>query len=221
MLQPLIIQCSPRPHGNSAYAAELVRNCIQRHYADNAQELGAEGVKVIRLCDYAISPCIGCDICAIPKSYRSFFLGCPLSKHDESETVLAALLQASPLYFISPIYHYHLPAQAKAVLDRLQPFYWMELGKVPYPPDFIRGRHQVSILVAGQPRGEQLFHGSMLSLRYSLRSIGFEYEDSLGLRGLDAQNDLRANPVAQERITEIVSRTLNRQTSGLSGYGAP
>lgn len=282
MTSPLILQCSPRPGGNSAHAAKLVQAMLRQgetphrlaggqvveqggkqgqpkgQIGGHIKALTSQGnsqlngqspshvqahsqihdqnhkdqpqksqqkkdqtqdyVPILNLYDYSIAPCIGCDICAIPKSHTTFFLGCPLAPKDDSEPLFRALFQASTLYLISPIYHYHLPAQAKAVLDRLQPFYWMEQGKAPYPPDHHIAkqgpqRRYYPIFIAGQERGQKLFDGSRLTLRYSFHSAGFTNDDWLGLRGLDPKNALKNSPQAQGLLREFITRTLTNVTN--------
>lgn len=210
MKHPLILQCSPRRGGNSAHAAELVQRVIQRHCAPHTGN-GNSKITRLDLADYSISPCIGCDLCAKPQNHTAFFWGCPLAPKDDSEPLFKALFQASTLYIISPIYHYHLPAQAKALLDRLQPFYWMQQGKVPYPAEHSQARHYFPLFIAGQERGQKLFEGSLLTLRYSFQATGFSSSAHLGLRGLDPKNALQTNPESQRMVEEFIERTINQQ----------
>lgn len=202
MDNPLILQCSPRPKGNSAYAANLIQNILEQE----ATLPPETSIRKLNLCDYNITPCIGCDICAIPQSHTTFFLGCPLAPKDQSETLFKEIFRASTLYFVSPIYHYHLPAQAKALLDRLQPFYWMQMKKVPYPANH-KNRRYYPLFIAGQERGQKLFEGSRLSLRYSFEAAGFTSQNFLGLRGLDPQNALKNSPQAQELLRDFIVAT--------------
>ena len=203
---PLILQCSPRPRGNSAYAAKLIQDILEQE----TPLLASKTSRSLNLYDYSISPCTGCDICAIPKSHTSFFLGCPLAPKDDSEALFKEILTASTLYLVSPIYHYHLPAQAKAVLDRLQPFYWMQMNKVPFPAGHQQHRYY-PLFIAGQERGQKLFEGSRLTLRYSFEAAGFTSDSYLGLRGLDPQDALKSSPQAQELLREFILRTLRPQ----------
>lgn len=213
MPQPLIVNCSPRQGGNSAYAADS----IAKKLADAVPPQGA--LTVLSLCDYTITPCIGCDICASPKSHRRFFLGCPLAPQDESEHVITALLQASSLYFVSPIYHYHLPAQAKALLDRLQPFFWMQQQKAPYPSLLTPHIRYFPLFVAGQAQGKKLFEGSLLSLRYSFQSLGWQQGNWLGLRSIDEKDALRHNTEAQKNIEEYLMQSLTPPEPVTSAFG--
>lgn len=208
MDNPLILQCSPRPKGNSAYAAKLIQDILRLEAKPPVTR--PRPVTLLNLYDYTIKPCIGCDICAIPKSYATFFLGCPLAPHDDSESLMKAIFAATTLYVVSPIYHYHLPSQAKALLDRLQPFYWMQMGKVAYPTTQ-QNRRYYPLFIAGQERGQKLFEGSRLTLRYSLHAAGFTSDDFLGLRGLDRHNDLKNSPQAQQSLRNFILQTLTPQ----------
>jgi multimeric flavodoxin WrbA len=123
---------------------------------------------------------------------------CPAAAHDDSRALLGALAAAEQMCLVSPVYWYHLPAQFKALLDRMQVFRSMrEYGRLrddgPKRPCRI-------ILIGGRPRGKRLFAGSLLSLRYAFSTLHSATVDPLLLYGLDAGDALRRNREAAERI---------------------
>lgn len=207
---PLLLQCSPRLNGNSAFAASLAAKTISGLFP------GQPPPEPLNLCSYTITPCIGCDICAVPKSHTKFFLGCPLSHNDDSVKIFTMLLQAPAVFFFSPIYHYHLPAQCKALLDRLQPFYWMHQCKTPFPEVYTPKKHYFALLVAGQTKGQKLFEGSRLSLRYSFQALDYQHGQCLGLRNIDGKQDLRNNPAARKKTEAFILRALETIYPALS-----
>lgn len=209
-----ILIASPRPHGNCERAAEA----FSKSFAATA------GFKpgVLRLREYRISPCSACDACgrfarqiakqgAGAPSLGDFAagdlhppFGCPLAREDGSPDVLTALATAPALCIISPIYFYHLPAQLKALLDRLQSFWSLRRTGVEF---FAGGERRPCrpILIGGRPKGEKLFQGSLLSFKYSLDVLGIRMEKPLLLYGLDGPDELDGNREALDRVTAYAS----------------
>lgn len=211
---PLILACSPRPGGNSDTAAAL--------FAAAFAEAGGAQPQSLFLRDYQVLPCVACDACAVHarnlarhldrheagqetgqetgQDGRSLLmnlplLGCPLSKRDDSATLLRALALAPLVCISAPVYFYHLPALLKGLLDRLQAFWALRENGIRLfgPP-----RPCAVMLMGARPRGPKLFEGSLLSLRYALAQTGLEVGESLLLYGLDGPGDLAANARARE-----------------------
>jgi multimeric flavodoxin WrbA len=175
MSAPALFECSPRPHGNSDTATELF-----------AEGLGAAGMAgiTIPLRKFTILPCIGCGRCGRDPGGRCF-----QERDDESRALFRHLLEAPLAMFSSPIYFYHLPAQFKALIDRSQSFYNRKLAGDPALLNLPR-RPAWVVLVAGRPRGERLFEGALLTMKYFLDVFNFRMEEPLLLRGMDGPRDL-------------------------------
>lgn len=174
----LIAACSPRRRGNSDLAAGLV-----------AEGLGMPS-SCVRVADASVSPCQSCGACALSPG------SCILDVPGDGAARLYGSVFASPLtVVISPIYFYHLPAQAKAWMDRAQRW-WM--AKPEDRPGC--GRTMAALLVAARPRGERLFEGAERSLRFLASSLGMTWGGSLCLYGLDGPGDLAADAEKQARI---------------------
>ncbi len=190
---PLILSCSPRAGGNSDHAAALAAEIL--------------GAPALRLREYLITPCIGCGACSRaaprrpslePRAGRAY-LGCPLSRSDDSARLLAAFAHAPFVFLTAPIFFYHLPAGFKALIDRMQPFWALrEAGDERLAALPERGCGVV--LCAGRPKGERLFEGSLLTLRWALGLLNLRLREPLLLRGVDAAGDLAGNPEACEAI---------------------
>ncbi len=143
-----------------------------------AQRLVQErGGRLVQLRDFAVRPCTGCGVCQEGE--------CPLAG-DDAETLFGEICQASSLLLVAPVYFYHLPAQAKAWIDRAQPRYWA--GVVPNEL-----RPAAAVLVAGRPRGAELFSGIERTLRFFLPYLGFVLGPVVGLRGVETPADLGAS----------------------------
>jgi len=128
-----------------------------------------------------------------------------LQATDQAETVFGWMLAAPLLLFSSPIYFYHLPAGFKGLIDRAQRFYAARIAEDPVLTALSRRSAHVC-LVAGRPRGEKLFEGSLLTLRYFLWPFNVALAEPLCLPGLDAPGDLRAAPEAEARVAAYAAQ---------------
>ena len=98
-----IAACSPRRGGNSDCAAETVRLALP------VPALTA------RVADAGVRPCVSCGHCLSHPGE------CALDGARDGAAALFSHAAAAHLTLIvSPIYFYHLPAQAKAWIDRSQ-----------------------------------------------------------------------------------------------------
>ncbi|MDL2268109.1 NAD(P)H-dependent oxidoreductase [Desulfovibrio sp. OttesenSCG-928-G15] len=213
----LILSCSPRAGGNCDSAAGLFLQGVAASGGD---------ARLMRLREYGLSGCIACDRCGklarglaavepgkepggLLRKFASgrfpqelepgFAFGCPLGANDDVPRLLDALLAASSLCLVAPVYFYHLPAQLKALLDRMQAL-WnaQELG---FFDDVPRKACRV-ILIGARQQGEQLFTGSLLSLRYALGSCGYDLAQPLLLMGMDGKGDLAAHDGARAMVAQ-------------------
>ena len=99
----LIINGSPRRKGNTE---EILKPFISR-----LSGLGAN-VENIHLCDYKVSPCLGCYHCQnVQGEY-----GCV--QKDDAEEIFRRMASADLLVLATPIYTWYCTAQMKALLDR-------------------------------------------------------------------------------------------------------
>lgn len=179
MNQPLIVSLSPRAGGNSDLAAE----CFARSLRGPS--------RMVRLRDHCVAPCTACDGC----------LGRgECVRPDGAETLFAYLDQAPCLVLTAPVYFYHLPAQAKAWIDRGQARYLARQSRA-LDPRAVRPAYL--ILVAGRPRGEELFSGIVLTVKYFLQVFDFRLAGQAMLRGLDQAGSLARSPQAVQTIDDL------------------
>jgi multimeric flavodoxin WrbA len=218
----LVLSCSPRVGGNSDTAAGLFCSAFAQG-GEEARPFGGVpatgadapkhgGARTLFLRDYAVSPCTACDACgraARDLKARHSVLSlrtlvettpfpCPAAARDDSPALLSALAETEQLCLVSPVYCYHLPAQLKALLDRMQLFWSMrERGRLRH-----RGPKRPCrvILIGGRSKGARLFAGSLLSLKYALAAMHLATVEPLLLYGLDEADALRGNRAAAERV---------------------
>jgi multimeric flavodoxin WrbA len=180
-----VFACSPRPGGNSDLAASLLRDTL-------AEE--GRAARGLALRDVSLLPCVGCQSCT-----KNPEQGCVLAGRDQADQLFAPLLHAPALYFCSPIYYYHVPAGFKAFIDRGQAFYARAQAGDPAMRNLPR-RTARAVLVAGRPRGEKLFEGSLLTLKYFLQPFNVTLGEPLLLRGQDAKGDLAGDHAARALV---------------------
>ena len=183
--------CSPRAGGNSDYAAML----IQRELAD--QGLDYDGCF---LREYDVTSCGGCQRCADIEHGI-----CRFAAKDEAGELFEPLLGSQLLFFVSPIYFYHLPSVFKAFIDRGQAF-WVQRRQgnpkmLALPP---RKAHVV--LLAAREKGGKMFEGSLLTLRFFLKAFNVELAEPLLLRQVDNEDDLAGNAQFQKLIYDYARR---------------
>lgn len=184
MTYSLVLSLSPRAGGNSDAAADLLADAM------------AGPVRRARLREFGVQPCTGCGACA-----RSG--ACVLAATDRAEELFQLAEDASGLILTAPVYFYHLPAPAKAWIDRAQSRYLpREAGLRPRGPR----RRAYAVLIAGRVRGARLFEGILPTLRCFLDVLDYDLADSALLRGVDASGDLLANVEAVRAVRELGRR---------------
>ncbi|MCI7568629.1 MAG: flavodoxin family protein [Desulfovibrio sp.] len=178
MPELLLLAASPRRDGTTDAMAHL--------FAAGAED-GGLSCRFLALRDIRIRPCRGCGRCAAPPH------ACPLSG-DDAERLFADIAAADLVFWAAPIYFYGLPAHAKGVLDRAQRFW--------HAPVAAARRPAVAGLAAGRPRGEQLFTGATLGLRYFFPLLGRELTDTRCWRGMETPDDWRKCDDGRPRAEE-------------------
>ena len=139
----MIIVGSPRLDGRSAQLAQqLFDACIE--------DCPDDGVSLASVASLDIEPCIGCGVCGQRKNdeapvamadasegsfegdERRIFYSCP--KEDDMADVAEALDAADELLVVCPLYFAGPPAQMKALIDRLQPYFHSDLRSCELRP---------------------------------------------------------------------------------------
>lgn len=166
---------SPRQNGNTDTAAAILRATLQDR---------GEPSNLVRLREYNLMPCRGCNYCGIPGN------ACVLAKLDDCGRLLRLLYTAKTVFWLAPIYFYHLPAQSKALIDRAQAAWYLKRNQDPeilaLPP-----RKAHVLLIAARSRGDKLFQGSLATLQYFFEPFNITLAEPLLITGLDGPQDLK------------------------------
>jgi multimeric flavodoxin WrbA len=177
-MRVLGIMGSPRRHSNTEILLDKA--------LEGAGEAGAEIEKVL-ISKLRISPCL--------EIYACFKDGnCTI--RDDMQALYDKLLEADHIVFASPIFFYGVTGQAKAVIDRCQAL-WARRHVLGMGKEDKRARRGMFISV-GATRGERLFDGAVLTVKYFFDAVGVRYSGDLLVRGVDNKAQIREQPAALE-----------------------
>ncbi len=188
-----VLACSPRQGGNSDYAAQLFVQGLQAKCS--ALKVNTPSIQTLYLREFTISPCIGCNVCFSLES-------CIYSQKDEAECLFSCIKNAKHVFLTAPIFFYHVPAIAKAFMDRGQQYYAkrMQQGNLENEQGTLNCKSASVALVAARKQGDNLFKGTLWSLHYFFDVFPIKITKSLLLPGFDAQDDLARNEAACTQI---------------------
>lgn len=186
----LIIVGSPRVNGRSAALADLLfETCID--------ECPDDEVALAPVSTLSIAPCEGCDACRALVERRSQAAVGAAEDDDDADPLRCAIVDdmveiyrlidaADELIVVSPVYFAGAPAQFKALLDRLQPYFWTDARRNPKRPAAL---HVVG--EGGDPHG---FDPLVGVVRSALSCAGFELERVLDWVGkIDEDGEITAD----------------------------
>lgn len=107
-MKVLGIVCSPRKRGNTARMVEAV--------LDGARSRGAE-TEIFYLGELSVNPCRVCNTCESTGK---------CVQEDDMQPIYDAMDKTNAIVFGTPIYHDHVSAQSKIVIDRLYAYEWRD-----------------------------------------------------------------------------------------------
>ena len=164
---------------------------------EGAGQEGAE-VEKVAVYDLQISPCHEMLACTRDGN-------CPIK--DDMQSLYDKLSRADHIVFASPIFFYGITSQAKAVVDRCQAL-WARRYILDTPKEDDRIRKGIFISV-GATKGERLFDGAVLTVKYFFDAVGVKYAGDLLLRGIEGKAEIREHPQALEDAFKL-GRKLRR-----------
>lgn len=201
-MQNAIFCGSPRSHGNSDFATKLLLKTLGNGEIFNIAKAHIHG-------------CLACDYC------KEHVGECILSVNaqrleskskDTAHFYFNKLFCADQVFFVSPIYHYNVPAQLKAFLDRTQAWYYKNQYDIKHTYQSMPHKNQANgfqlnkkcclILLAARKQGDKLFEGATLTFKYALKSLGYSLAEPLYLYNLEEKNALEKNLEYQSKIIQ-------------------
>ncbi len=191
MLKVLGIMGSPRRQSNTEILLDKALS--------GARQAGAQVEKVL-VSRLRISPCL--EIYACLKDGR-----CAIE--DDMQALYEKLLAADHIIFASPIFFYGITSQAKAVIDRCQAL-WVRRHVLGIGREDARERRGAFISV-GATRGQRLFDGAILTVRYFFEAIGVKYSGDLLIRGIDRKGQIKEHPTALDDAFRLRAKHLGKE----------
>jgi len=126
---------------------------------------------------------------------------------DDMDDIYSKLLAADTIIVASPIFFYGLTGQLKALIDRCQAL-WAR--KYILKRDFSDSTREGVFIAVGATRGEQLFDGAILTVKYFFQAIGVRYVDELLIRGVDKKGEIKEHPTALADAFELGRRLASK-----------
>jgi multimeric flavodoxin WrbA len=167
---------SPRRHSSTEILLDRVLL--------GAEQMVAEVDKVV-VSEIKVHPCM--EIYACRREGK-----CAIK--DDMEWLYVKLLEADHIVFSSPIFFYGLTSQAKAIVDRCQAL-WVRKYTLGMETGDKRVRRGVFVSV-GATRGEKLFDGAVLTVKYFFNAIGVKYAGDLLIKGIEHEAQIREHATA-------------------------
>ena len=162
----LILVGSPRTNGRAAALADQIfEACIE--------DCPEDEVALVPVATLEIGGCTGCDGCKVSAASQppepadaAAFPRCVIA--DDMGEVYALLDAADELVVVSPVYFAGVPSQLKALLDRLQPYFWTDARKQPKRPAVLH--------VVGDGKDPHGFEPLVGTVRSAVAVAGFRLE---------------------------------------------
>jgi multimeric flavodoxin WrbA len=163
---------SPRRGGNTEL---LLEEALK-----GAVEEGARAEE-IHLCDFRITPCRECLSC--------FNNGtCVIT--DDMQGIYPRLLETDIVILASPIFFYGITGWAKAMVDRCQAL-WARKYVLHDPSLKTESKRRAGFFISvGGTKGQRMFEGAVLTVRYFFDAFNTNYSGDLLFRGVDACGDI-------------------------------
>ncbi len=177
----LILNASPRPHGNIASMLEAM--------ALEATQEGAD-VETVRVADLAVRPCTGCMACRLR-------LECVLPE-DDAQRTLQKIADCDALVIGAPCYWGNMPGTLKVLFDRM--VYGL-MGESPrgVPLPLHKGKRAIIVSTSTTPWPFNIWfrqtRGTVRALREILKWSGFHVMAAI------ERGDTRQRPVNEKDLT--------------------
>jgi arsenate reductase len=180
------ISGSPREGGNT--------DTLLGAFLDEAEKAGAQIEKIVPA-RMTIKPCIECRTC----EDEGF---CPID--DDMQGVYRLLREADIVAAASPIFFYGVTAWIKAIIDRTQCL-WARRHVLGLIDPGAASRVGVFLSV-GATKGERLFDGASLTMKYFFDAVGARFAESLLYRRVEHPGDIALHPTALGDARESARR---------------
>jgi multimeric flavodoxin WrbA len=187
---------SPRRGGNTELLLEEALRGAEK-----------EGAKVDRLYlgDFTITPCKECHGC--DDTGKCIIL-------DDMQKIYPKLLEADVIILASPIFFYGVTAWAKTLIDRSQAF-WARKYLLKDPSLGKGGKKKKGFFISvGATKGQKVFDGAILTVKYFFDVLNAEYVGELVFRGVEAKGDILKDPEALKQAFDVGKKLVSGGPKG-------
>ena len=184
-MKVLGIMGSPRIKGNT--------DLLLDEALKGAQSQGAEVEKLL-VDKLNITPC---------REYYACLKDGNCIIRDDMDDIYPKLADADRVIIASPIFFYGLSGQVKALIDRCQALWARKYVLKQHPSDSNR---QGAFIAVGATKGEKLFDGARLTVKYFFKAIDVSYADELLIPGVDKRGEIREHPTALSDAFQLGKR---------------
>ncbi len=124
---------------------------------------------------------------------------------DDMDDIYPKLLGADAIIVASPIFFYAVSAQMLAFISRCQALWARKYVLKNLDVPLRKG----AFIAVGATRGEKLFEGPILTVKYFFKAINVEYTDELLIRGVDKRGEIKEHPTALADAFEVGKRLVS------------
>jgi multimeric flavodoxin WrbA len=178
---------SPRVNGNT--------DVILAAIISGAEEAGAE-TDLVHLRDYCITPCIGCEQCRKDLTCSRFL--------DGMHLLYPMVDEADALVLGSPTYNYNVPAEMKAFIDRLYPYYVFTDDRPRKYSSRLSDRPRIAAVFAVCEQTDPSEKGFALeAMSRPLAALGYEVRDKFPVKGYFDRGSVRGDESVMKKAYEM------------------
>lgn len=183
-MKVLGIMGSPRMKGNT--------DLLLDEALKGAESQGAEVEKIL-VDKLQIAPC---------KEYYGCLRDGKCVIKDDMDGIYDKLLAADAIIIASPMFFYTVSAQLMVLISRCQALWARKyvLKNMDIPEK--RG----AFIAVGATKGDKLFDGPKLTIKYFFQTINARYIDELLIRGVDKKGEIKNHPTALSDAYELGKR---------------
>ena len=149
--------------------------------------------------------CVGA-VCPVKKKGL-----CVITDDEMTSDIYPLIRDADVVVAATPIYFYSATAQLKALIDRSQTL-WSRKYRFKLADPKSKNRLGV-LLSVGATKGENLFAGLELTMKYFCDAIDADYSGNLTYRQIEKKEDLANSPLVFTETRDMVNRLLTPLSS--------
>jgi|SRR3989339_291985 len=187
----LALYGSPRQRGNTDILLdEFIKGFLSAAPNTKVQKIFIRDLKITPCQEY--NSCLKTGQCIIP---------------DEMNSIYEQLLKSDMVILSAPIFFYNVPAQVKIIIDRCQALWARKYILKKTPKNTVRKGFFIS---TGGTKGDNLFTGTILTVKYFFKAINVDYTGELVYNQIDNKGAIKKHPTALKDAFEAGNKLATR-----------